>query len=294
MLKVTEIQRFCMHDGPGIRTTVFLKGCPLKCKWCHNPETKKTQSELLFYSNRCIFCKSCELSCAYMVHTVNEEHLLERSRCVICNDCANNCPTGAIEICGKEMSIEDILSVVKKDLAFYGDNGGITLSGGEPFMQGDAVIDLLKICKELGISTAVETCGYCDIGILKSAIPFVDLFLWDIKDTDIKRHKYYTGVSNKRILENLSYVSKSGAKIQLRCILINGINTEKEHYEKIADIAGTISNLDGVKLIPYHAYGGTKSILLGENDNGKMEWIPDTSQVELAKQIINSKGIKTL
>ena len=293
-LKVTEIQRFCMHDGPGIRTTVFLKGCPMRCAWCHNPETQKFISELLFYPNKCIGCAACEASCTNGVHTLNGQHLIDREKCVVCGKCVENCPTGALDICGEAYTVEEILSVLEKDRAFYGAAGGVTLSGGEPFAQGNAVIKLLKTCKENGLSTAVETCGYADPDVIIAALPYIDLFLWDIKDTDSVRHKQYTGVDNAKILKNLSIVNEMNAKIRLRCILVNGVNTDERHYSAIAELASKINNLDGVEWIPYHAYGGTKSVFLGGEESGRKEWIPTLEQVEKAKESLKSAGVISL
>lgn len=290
-LKVTEIQRFCMHDGPGIRTTVFLKGCPLRCAWCHNPETQQAHKELLFYPGKCIFCGACADVCPNAAHSIGHRHAIERSKCRICAVCASVCPTKALEICGKELSIDHILSIVEKDRAFYGKTGGITLSGGEPFAQGNKAAQLLHACKERGLSTAVETCGYTDPQILIAAVPFVDLFLWDIKDTDDGRHKQYTGVSKQLILSNLEIANKMNARIRLRCILVNGINTDETHYRKIAEIAKSLINFDGVELIPYHAYGGTKGVLIGGEDNGKREWIPEKAHIEQARRILKDCGV---
>lgn len=283
-----------MHDGPGVRTTVFFKGCPLRCQWCHNPETQKSGSELLFYKNKCIFCKACEISCRSNAHYVDSEHVLDREKCSTCFECAVNCPTGALEICGNEMTIDDIMSVVMKDTAFYGNNGGITLSGGEPLVQKDAALALLKVCKESGITTAVETCGHVDPAALREVLPFVDMFLWDLKDTDDDRHKHFTGVSNKLIIENLEMIGKTDAKIRLRCILVKGVNTEISHYQKIAAISKSILNLDGVELIPYHAYAGTKATFLGKEDNGRVEWIPDDDLLMNAREILRSNGVKLI
>ncbi len=291
-LKVTEIQRFCMHDGPGLRTTVFLKGCPLRCAWCHNPETQKNGTELLFYPNKCIGCGGCVNSCPRSVHEINEQHAIDREKCTLCAECANSCPTGALEICGEDMSIEKILSAAKKDRAFYGENGGITLSGGEPFAQKEATVALLKACKERGLHTVIETCGYVDTDILRAAVPFVDLFLWDIKDTDDERHKKYTGASNKKILENLTVADASGARTRLRCILVNGINTDQAHYRGIAEITASLSNCEGVELIPYHAYAGTKAVFIGGEDNGRKDWIPTDGQLEQAKLILKDLDIR--
>ena len=290
-LNVTEIQRFCMHDGPGVRTTVFLKGCPLRCAWCHNPETQRYKSELLFYPNKCIGCTACKESCTKGVHALKEKHLIDREKCVLCGECVKNCPTGALEICGKAYTVKDILSVVEKDRAFYGESGGVTLSGGEPLAQGEAVMELLKACKENGFSTAVETCGYADSDVILAALPYVDLFLWDIKDTDNVRHKQYTGVDNGKILKNLLLINEMNAKIRLRCILVSGVNTDECHYSAIAELASKINNLDRVEWIPYHAYGGTKSVFLGGEDSGRKEWIPEAEEIERAKSILKKRGI---
>lgn len=291
-LRVTEIQRFCMHDGPGVRTTVFLKGCPLRCAWCHNPETQKRNAQLLFYPNKCIGCNGCVTVCEQGVHDIAQTHMLSREKCRLCFACASICPTAALEPCGREMSIAEILSAVKKDEAFYGDQGGVTLSGGEPLAQGETAVELLKACKEHRLSTAVETCGYVDPAMIRAAVPYVDLFLWDIKDTDSPRHRQYTGVANEKILKNLSIANSLGAKIRLRCILVNGVNTDRKHYEALAQIAQEIRNFDCLEILPYHAYGGTKSTFLGLADSGRTEWIPTEQQIQEAKTVLHLKNVK--
>ena len=291
-LKVTEIQRFCMHDGPGIRTTVFLKGCPLRCAWCHNPETQKGREELLFYKGKCIGCGGCADACPNQAHLISDVHTLKRERCTACGRCVESCPTGALELCGKDMSIDEILSVIRKDSAFYAKTGGVTLSGGEPLLQGQNTLALLEACKKAGFSTALESCGYADAEYIRKAVPFVDLFLWDVKDTDDVRHKQYTGVSNKRILENLHLASELGAKIRLRCILVNGVNTDCDHYLRVAEIAEDIARLEGVQWIPYHAYAGTKATFIGKKDNGNPDWIPTQEQLEQAKKTLENRKIR--
>lgn len=292
-LTVTEIQRFCMHDGPGIRTTVFFKGCPLRCVWCHNPETQKREKELLFYPSKCIVCRRCEFLCERGVHSFADPHTLCRESCVVCGRCADECPTRALDVCGREYTVKQILDVVERDRAFYGDYGGVTLSGGEPFAQGRAVIELLRACREQGISTAVETCGYTEFSLILEAIPYTDLFLWDIKDTNDQRHRKYVGVSYARIWENLRAVDIRGAKTRLRCILVNGINTKEEHYREIARLAASLKHCDGVDFIPYHAYAGTKSVFLGLPDNGNKSWVPTNEEMDHAKKIFKEFYSKT-
>ena len=216
---------------------------------------------------------------------------MEREKCVLCGKCANICPTGALEFCGKDLSIEGILAVVEKDRAFYGEQGGVTISGGEPLMQKEASIALLRACKERGLPTAVETSGYVDEDTLRTAVPLVDLFLWDIKDTDDARHQKYTGVSHQKIRKNLALADALSAKIRLRCILVSGVNTIETHYERIAEIALSLSACEGVELLPYHAYGGTKALFLGGEDNGKAEWIPSSAQIAQAKAVLEAEGV---
>ena len=290
-LKITEIQRFCMHDGDGIRTTVFLKGCPLRCEWCHNPETQKLTSELIFYKNKCINCNSCAQICASGAHSISDIHAIDRDTCVCCFSCANVCPTAALQRCGEDMTIDEILSIVNKDRAFYQDTGGITLSGGEPFAQREKTLALIKAAKSAGLSVAVETCGYAESDIIRDSLPYVDTFLWDIKDTDEERHKHYTGVSNKVILDNLTLANEAGARIRLRCILVNGVNTEPEHYRRIVELAASIKNLDRVEIIPYHAYGGSKSEFIGHDNNARVEWIPIEQQINETKRFLSSADI---
>ena len=292
-LLVTELQRFCMHDGPGIRTTVFLKGCPLRCAWCHNPETQETGAELLYYSDRCIGCMTCAEVCPRGVHTGTDTHRIDRARCISCFSCADACPPRALERCGREMTAEEILTEIDKDRAFYGSAGGVTLSGGEPLLQAGSA-RLLSLCKARGLHTAVETCGMVSREILLAALPHTDLFLWDLKDTDSARHRQYTGAPNEKILENLSEIGRRGARIRLRCILVHGINTDRAHYRRVAEIASEIKNLDGVEWIPYHAYGGTKAVFLGRSDNGHREWIPTEDEIRAARETLSAYDIRVI
>ena len=284
-IRIAEIQRFCMHDGPGVRTVVFFKGCPLRCAWCHNPETQKTSGELLFYQTKCIGCGACA-DCKAGAQRFGADRSIDRFRCIACGACTDVCPTGALTLCGALYSVAQLAQIVARDRAFYGTGGGVTLSGGEPLMQDAGAIALLEACRADGISTAVETCGCADAKVLAEATPLVDLFLWDVKDTDPARHRQYTGVSCEPILENLRTVDRLGGKTRLRCILVNGVNTNEAHYRAVAELAGSLAHCEGVEWIPYHAYGGSKSSLLGLTNSGRLEWIPTEQQLLAAKAAV--------
>ena len=285
-LNVTEIQRFCMHDGPGVRTTVFLKGCPLHCAWCHNPETQAFKPELLFYPNKCIGCAACEAVCPNGVHTVGEKHLIDRAKCVACGLCAKACPSEALEISGRTWTVKELLDVIERDRAFYGAQGGVTLSGGEPTAQAEGALALLSACRARGISTAIETSGAFPASLCERLVPLVDLFLFDVKDTDDTRHRAYVGASNRPILDNLATLGALGARIRLRCILVNGVNTLPSHYRALAELKARIPGVEGIDLLPYHAYGGSKATLLGLEDQGRTEWIPSEEQLREARHCI--------
>ncbi len=293
-LPVTEIQRFCMHDGPGVRTVVFCKGCPLRCAWCHNPETRKATPEMLFYPAKCIYCGACVSACPTGAQIIHPRRVFDRDKCVACGRCAAVCCTDAIAPAAKDMTVDEVLATVQRDKAFYGDNGGITVSGGEPMVHPEAVIALLTACKEAGITTCVETCGEFSPAHLPALCGVTDLLLWDVKDTDPARHKAYTGVDNSRILQNLKEADRLGAKTRLRCILVHGVNTVENHYDGLAELYRELSHCEGIEFLPYHAYGGSKMIPLGMPDNGRVEWIPDGETMAAAKAHLARRGIPVI
>ena len=249
-----------MHDGPGVRTVVFFKGCPLNCAWCHNPETKNPGQELLFYEKKCIGCGGCAAVCPKGAHSFDGVHLFDRERCAGCGSCADICPTGALSLSMREMTVEEVLSATEKDRAFYGSEGGITLSGGEPLAQPAAVLALLKQCREKGIGTAIETCGYFDGKILSELVPLTDLFLWDLKIGDEELHRKYTGVSNQWILENAAWLKESGKAHIFRTPLIPGITDTDENLAAVKAVAGDSEH----ELLPYNELAGAKYPMLGE------------------------------
>ncbi len=292
-MKITEIQRFCMHDGPGVRTVVFFKGCPLSCAWCHNPETQATKQELLFYQKKCIGCRACERACKTHAHRFeNGTHEIDRTLCNDCAACAEVCCTKALAPAYTNKTEADILRDVQKDFAFYGKTGGVTLSGGEPLMQPDEVLNLLKALKSRKLNTAVETCGFFRSDILPRLVPFVDLFLWDFKDSDDERHKKFVGVSNTPIIENLLHADRLGANTVLRCIMISGVNMQKKHYKEIAALWHRLKHCRYVELLPYHAYGGAKAVALGRKDNGNIKMVPSKEELSIAADYLKACGVK--
>lgn len=256
---VFNIQRFCVNDGPGIRTTVFMKGCPLGCMWCHNPESHRPEPELMFYKDKCINCGNCAALCVSGCHTfLNNRHIFEREKCVKCFECIK-AGCGALEKAGYEISSDDVITEVMKDRIFYDNSGGgMTVSGGEPLFQFEFLLDLLKRAKENGLHTAVETCGFVTSDKIKQIAKFVDLFLYDYKETDTRMHKKFTGVDNALILNNLSILDKMGKKIVLRCPIIPGYNDRDDHFKGIGAVADVTKNVLHIEIEPYHPLGSIK------------------------------------
>lgn len=278
-----------MHDGPGLRTTVFLKGCPLRCKWCHNPETQKAKQEIIFDDHRCIGCRACGSVCEHDAHVFTEtSHDFLRENCVACEKCTGICPTKALEPACRMMETDEIVNEVLKDLAFYGIDGGITVSGGEPMFHPQGTLELLGKCKEKGLTTAIETCGFYDRSIIEKLSGVCDLLLWDFKDSDSARHKENTGVPNEPILENLRYADSLRMKSVLRCIIIEGVNFTEEHIQAIADLRKSLKNCIRADLLPYHPMGDSKCRLVGADAGFHSELhIPDPEKLEAAKIKVN-------
>jgi pyruvate formate lyase activating enzyme len=250
---IFNVQKFSVHDGPGIRTTVFFKGCPLRCLWCHNPESQKTKKQMLFDSDKCVLCGTCVKMCPQKAITIENNKLTTNfDKCNYCGQCEVYCTKGARQVVGKEYTIDEIFKEVIKDKVFYEQsNGGVTVSGGEPLLHIDFVEELFKRLKEKNIHTAVDTCGAVDFENLRRIAPYTDVFLYDIKLIDDEKHKEYAGMSNKLILDNLKKLSQIHNNINLRMPIIEGVNGDESHIEKTIDFIKEL-NISKVNLLPYH------------------------------------------
>ncbi len=257
---IFDIQRGSMHDGPGIRTVIFLKGCPLQCAWCHNPESKAKTKEISFRPESCSACGECVKTCQHAAHRIVEGvHIYDRSLCMQCGDCVETCSYEALKLAGTEMTVEEVMAILLRDRPFYEQSGGgLTISGGEPMLQAEFTLGLLRAAKAEGLYTCLDTCGWTSQRSVELILPYVDLFLFDYKATDPETHKRLTGVSNELILSNLDFLVRQGARVRLRCPLIPGINDSQDHLEGIAQLSCRYPELDGVDLMPYHNIGNAK------------------------------------
>lgn len=262
---IADIKRMAVHDGDGIRTTLFLKGCPLKCLWCHNPESISFQPQIAFYEKKCVGCGACRRA----------------------DFSTENCLGEARVLYGKEMTVAQLLPLLTEDRDFYENSGGgVTLSGGECLCQADFCAELLKELKAAGIHTAVDTCGYVSREAFDQVIPYTDLFLYDVKAFDEDVHIRCTGQSNRRILENLKYLDSTGKTIEVRIPFVPGYNSDQ--MEKIAGFLAPLQNIRSVKVLAYHNYAGSKYQALGM-ENTLPEQLPTQEQLQVAQALFCRK-----
>lgn len=267
---IFNIQHYSLHDGPGIRTTVFLKGCPLRCRWCSNPESQKSEIEFFYNNSKCIGekeCKSCYNACNYKAISFGDDNkaVINREMCINCLKCADNCNSKAISIQGEFKSIDEILDIVEKDSYFYSrSEGGLTLSGGEPLLYKEFTINLLKEAKRRRINTAIETCGYCEYSVLKECAKYLDIIIFDIKSLNNKKHEIFTGVRNDKILENFNNLCNDFKYINkiVRTPIIPDFNDNKEDIKEIVNFLEGKENIK-YELLPYHKLGVNKYKYLG-------------------------------
>jgi len=262
---ITHVQRFSVHDGPGIRTTVFLKGCQMRCAWCHNPETFRPQPELQVFADRCIGCGACLDRCEHGAHQlVDDRRVFHRERCVACGRCAETCYAGALVLSGRQMTAEDVLREVLADRAFYeSSGGGATVSGGEPLLQPDFTRAILGLCKEEGIHTALDTNLAVPWSRVEPILPVVDLFLVDVKIADDGEHRRWTAASNRETLANLRDLDRQGKPTMVRTPLVAGVNDRVDQIAAIAELLSPLANLIEYEMLPYHPLGSNKYESLG-------------------------------
>ena len=245
---IFDISRNSYVDGPGIRTTVFFKGCNLHCAWCHNPESQSVTPQMMFYKNKCTGCGKCKEKCPSALE-----------QCDLCGKCTLYCPHDAREICGKEYTVDAVLREILKDKSFYeASGGGVTFSGGECMLQIDFLEELLKACKDNGIHTAVDTAGHVPYEWFEQILPYADLFLYDLKCFDSQKHREYTGVGNERILENLKRLLATNTPIWVRIPIIPTVNDTEEEMQSIKAHIFSCGNPEKIELLPYHAMGEHK------------------------------------
>ena len=273
MIKATifDIERNSFVDGPGIRTTVFFKGCNLKCAWCHNPESQDFKPQMMLYQDKCKGCGKCAEVCP------------APKNCTLCGKCSFYCPVDARKVCGKKYTVDEVFAEIIKDKAFYDNSGGgVTFSGGECMLQIDFLCEILKKCKENGIHTAVDTAGYTPFESFEKILPYTDLFLYDIKCFDNEKHKKYVGVENELILENLKKLFQANAKIWIRIPVISDVNDSAEEMQSIKAFLNQNGKPEKIELLPYHAMGENKYAAIGRDvqrfippDNNKLKELKD-------------------
>lgn len=288
--RIFEIKRFAVHDGDGIRTTVFFKGCPLKCVWCHNPESISFDTQLAYYKEKCIGCGECASICKSNAHKADENgHLFEESECIACGNCADACLGNALIFYGKEMTVDDLMPKLLEDKDFYDNSkGGVTLSGGECLCQSDFCAELLKKLKENNIHTAVDTCGFASRAAIDKVTPYTDVFLYDLKAYDEDVHIKCTGQSNKIILDNLKYIDSCGKPVEIRIPYVPQYNDDQT--EKIGKFLSELTNVIKVRVLPYHNYAGSKYRSL-DMKNTLPEILPTDEEIKSAKEIIKAYGL---
>jgi len=280
---IFDVKRFAVHDGPGVRTTLFLKGCPLHCLWCHNPESIAPQPQLAYYAHKCIDCGECVTICPTCAHTMTGgKHKFDRAKCQDCGQCEHVCLGGALRLYGQTVTVPEALALVLADRDFYGDTGGVTLSGGEPLLQAGFCRELLKQLKAANIHTAVDTCLYVKWPVIEEVRPFTDLFLVDLKHLDSVRHRQLTGRGNELILDNLRQLAATGAEIEIRIPLIPGGNDDDANLLACGQWLSKL-HINRVRLLPYHEMARSKYAALT---------MPDTMpKAELSQTIEHYAGL---
>lgn len=293
---IVDIKRFAVHDGPGIRTTVFLKGCSLSCLWCHNPESIRRGPELGFLKNKCSLCGECEKVCPEHCHSFADGgHRIDRSRCVFCGKCISACLYDALELYGRRISAQETAKLILEDRAFYNhSNGGATVSGGEPLLQAEYCAELFRILKAENIHCAVDTCGNVPWEAFEKVLPFTDMFLYDFKQIDSAKHKACTSAPNERILANLQRLSGCGRPIEIRMPLVPEHNMSDSDLSGAGKFLSGLRNLAAVRLLAYHSLARSKYESAGHEDTMPHVPAPSAEMMEHAKHILSGFGLNVI
>ncbi len=301
---IFDIKKYSIHDGPGIRTTVFFKGCPLRCWWCHNPESQSRQPELMLRGNRCVICGACEGVCPeHAIYTIQEGvteagmPMTDRSLCKVCGTCVEACYSGAREWVGRTITVDEVMYAIERDVPFYDQSGGgVTFSGGEPLMQPEFLLSLLRACRTANIHTALDTCGYAPWRSLEKIAAEVDLFLYDVKLIDEAQHRVFTGVSNRLILNNLRRLSAMDAVLIVRHPLIPGINDDETSLRMLGEFLTGLRGVREVEITPYHPIAEAKYDGLGLTYQLPGLKTPNPDELARAVQTLRNFGltVKTL
>lgn len=295
MALIFDIKRFAINDGPGIRTTLFMKGCPLRCVWCHNPEGISPKPVKLYTKKKCIGCQSCVDICPQHNLTLTADGIKEVGACLLCGKCTDECPTLALQMAGKEWEMDKLMEIVEKERKVMEDSeGGVTVCGGEPLMHPDYLIALLTELKRMGIHRTVDTTLFASEQTVERVMPLADLFLVDLKHMDCEKHKFYTGVPNEQILSNIRLISAAGARFWIRIPLIVGVNADDDNLKASADFLASLPNApECVNLLVYHDVGKGKHARMGTSynpDDFSME-APDDQLQQHALEIFKAKGL---